>query len=620
MNSSKQDIAFHPGEIDYSFGRFCLRSDGTLFRDEDEVHLPPKELQLLRVLLSHAGEVVSSEKLLLTAWGGVHVSGDSLPRCISSLRAHLKSQDCIQTIYKRGYRFTMTVEPAGFSAQRERTDHQKELDRRVNSARNTPRLAILPFATSEGVPEFLGKGIADQIALRLVRMRNPVAEVMARDSVYHLAAQGATAREVGSNLGADMVVAGVLSPLAMNFRLRIEMIRVTDAAPLWVEDFLVPRDLLAYADSRAAKRITARIRNTFATAIAPAVPATASGSPALSASFEIHRREAYLAYLEASGKWNSFGRDDIKSAMRGFQTALDLESNILDPRIHLVHGYLAQSSYGYLQPDVAAQLARNQADYAFSHSTGASSLYPALGWIYFHHDRNFAAAAHAFAHSQLPGINPWSVIYRTRYSLGQGRFNEAIGLLRTALETDPFSPIFHGRLAWALFLAGEERAAIEQASRTQRLFPDHPGALFFSAIIFAASSKPGASDNPLARQATAIANRLIQTTPSLDPAYATLAYVQARQGCIVEARTLLDRQQRLSRERYVMRSFHAPALVELGESDAAIEALVRADKDRCPWLFELLSDPRMRPLHGEREFQRLFSHSRQLESADASVA
>jgi predicted Zn-dependent protease len=144
--------------------------------------------------------------------------------------------------------------------------------------------------------------------------------------------------------------------------------------------------------------------------------------------------------------------------------------------------------------------------------------------------------------------------------------------------------------------------------------------MFFCAIIFAAASKPGSSDTPLAKQATAVANRLIQTAPSLDAAYATLAYIKARQGCIIEACTLLERQQRLGRERYVMRSFHAPALVELGESDAAIEALTQADQDRCPWFFELLADPRLEPLHGEPEFQRLCSDSRQLDSADASVA
>jgi len=617
MAVAKPDTAFHPNGFQYSFGRFCLRSDGTLFRDADQVHLPPKELQLLRVLLSEAGEIVPSERLRQTAWGEVHVSGDSLPRCISSLRSHLKSQDCIQTVYKRGYRFSMTVDRSGFTPHREPpvSPHSRTV-----STPGIPRLAILPFATVDGIPEFLGKGIADQIMLRLVRVRTPVAEVMARDSVYYLAAQGSTAREVGISLGADMALAGTISPMPIHFRLRIEMIRVADAVQLWVEDFLVPRDLLAYADSSAAKRITARIRNTFGTPVTPSFPKITPGSPSIATHHEFRRSDAFLACLDANGKWSSLERGEIQNAMRGFQTALDLESNTLDPRIHLVHGYLAQSTYGYLQPDVAAQLARKHAEYTLSHSPGARSLHPALGWIYFHHDRDFAAAAHAFTHSQHPGTNLWSLIYRTRYSLGQGRVNEAISILQSALDTDPFSPILHARLAWALHLAGVERAAVEQANRTQRLFPDHSGAMFFCAIIFAAASKPGSSDTPLAKQATAVANRLIQTAPSLDAAYATLAYIKARQGCIIEACTLLERQQRLGRERYVMRSFHAPALVELGESDAAIEALTQADQDRCPWFFELLADPRLEPLHGEPEFQRLCSDSRQLDSADASVA
>ena len=96
-------------ETEFSFGDFRVDHDGTFSRGDVEIHLPPKELAALRLLLSNAGQIVSSAQLKHSLWGDVHVTSDSVPRCMSSLRARLGSDQCIQTIYKRGYRLAGPV-------------------------------------------------------------------------------------------------------------------------------------------------------------------------------------------------------------------------------------------------------------------------------------------------------------------------------------------------------------------------------------------------------------------------------------------------------------------------------------------------------------------------------
>jgi len=107
----------------------------------------------------------------------------------------------------------------------------------------------------------------------------------------------------------------------------------------------------------------------------------------------------------------------------------------------------------------------------------------------------------------------------------------------------------------------------------------------------------------------------VEARPYIDAAHAALAYACARQGNSQEARAILDRQVLLSRERFVMRSIHAPVLVALGDLDAAVEELNFAEKMRCPWFFELLHDPRLLPLHGKPEFQRLKAIAAKMESS-----
>jgi predicted Zn-dependent protease len=203
-----------------------------------------------------------------------------------------------------------------------------------------------------------------------------------------------------------------------------------------------------------------------------------------------------------------------------------------------------------------------------------------------------------------------------RFALGQGRTKDALQILHDALEVDPYAPALNWRLTWALHLDGNEAEAIEQARRTISLFPNDPGALFFTSIVYAAAE----SQADLGNQAVVLATRLTQLAPYLDSGFATLAYAHARKGNTHEARAILDRQRWLSRERYVMRTFFAPVLVELGEYDAAVEALLDADQNRCPWLFELLGDPRLQPLHQKEQFRVLSRYAGHLLSKDVSVA
>ena len=94
---------------EYAFGNLRLQADGTLMRGDEEIHLPPKELAALKLLLAHAGQIVTHQQLKHALWGNVHVTDDSVPKCLSSLRELLAPDDYIQTVYKRGYRLATDV-------------------------------------------------------------------------------------------------------------------------------------------------------------------------------------------------------------------------------------------------------------------------------------------------------------------------------------------------------------------------------------------------------------------------------------------------------------------------------------------------------------------------------
>jgi DNA-binding winged helix-turn-helix (wHTH) protein len=135
-------------ELGFTFGNLRLEPDGTLLRGDEPIHLTPKELAALRVLLANPGRIVTPAQLKQFLWPDVHVTADSVPRCLSSLRSRLGPGVRIHTIYKRGYRLESPVH------------------RHVPSEKNTlPRLAILPFAAGLFEPQHLVPAIAGHAAV-----------------------------------------------------------------------------------------------------------------------------------------------------------------------------------------------------------------------------------------------------------------------------------------------------------------------------------------------------------------------------------------------------------------------------------------------------------------------
>jgi DNA-binding winged helix-turn-helix (wHTH) protein/tetratricopeptide (TPR) repeat protein/TolB-like protein len=98
----------------YRFGPFLLRLDQrVLYRDGQVVPLTPRPLDMLVVLLEHAGEIVSRETLLERVWQDAFVEEANLRKNISLLRTTLGPQlgeeQFIRTVPKRGYLLAVPV-------------------------------------------------------------------------------------------------------------------------------------------------------------------------------------------------------------------------------------------------------------------------------------------------------------------------------------------------------------------------------------------------------------------------------------------------------------------------------------------------------------------------------
>ncbi len=87
-----------------------------LYRDGEEILLPPRVLAVLESLLKRPGKVVVKDVLFGSAWHGAFVGDASLTYAISKLREALgddpRRPKYIQTIPRRGYRLIAKVSHA----------------------------------------------------------------------------------------------------------------------------------------------------------------------------------------------------------------------------------------------------------------------------------------------------------------------------------------------------------------------------------------------------------------------------------------------------------------------------------------------------------------------------
>ncbi|HEU5458231.1 MAG TPA: winged helix-turn-helix domain-containing protein [Terracidiphilus sp.] len=571
----------------YRFGNFNLTSDGTLLRGQTAIHLSPKELSILRFLLSHAGSLVSPAQLKTIVWKDLHVTDESVPRCVSSLRARLQPEECIDTEYKRGYRISLPVE-------RFATARTEKL----------PRLAILPFDVGPGVPEYMGHTVAEEASARLAHEASGRVTIVARDSCFALAAGGATAQKVGEALEADLVLAGNLRAFPSHWRLRTEMLRVEDGVQIWSEDVLVAQAEMAAAETELARRLVARMGgglSIFASAQQTQEPANPQ-----------KRHAAYDHYQRGRYEWRTLTRHRMQDGLQTLFRAMELDPGFIPAQVDLVNVCITQALYGFMEPGIAADQVRRVARGIPAEMEGSEAMLPALGWVRFHVDHDLAGALEAFAACEDLPHDPWTTRARVMFALSRQHFGDAIAQLEEALSEDPYSPWLNARLGWALHLAGAQEESVAQAERTLELFPTHDGASTYGSSILAYA---GQSDRALR-----VAEELAGRSPYFDMASSVHAYALICAGRPQEAREVLERMRWLSRERYVMRSFNAASWVLLEDFDAAIASLRHAEATRCPWFFQTLADPRLKALHGHPEFEHMRRKLTHMEAALTSGA
>ena len=559
------------------FGEFLLDfSRGTLKRADEEINLRPQTFEVLSILATHAGKLVSKEELLETVWRGASVTDDSLTQCIVEIRKAIgdDSRTIVHTIPKRGFIF----DPPATSLPGPTDGQSASAGKRIAPSRATlygvaavlivaAVVTVLRWTGDEGIPpadldaqvvmspnsiavlpfvdmsetqdqQYFGDGIAEEILTELTRY--PDLAVVARTSSFIFREQNADVLEIGRRLNAAYVLEGSIRKSGDMLRITAQLIESHSGTHVWSHAFNRALTIENVLDIQSD--VAANVAKTIA---AGETPRTAEQSIVASAA----NTKAYELYLEGMfflqqirmAETTVYDREVYNAAMDRFKKSIRHDPSwapshaALGRTMHFLAGTFEYTGEKR-DEDYWYGLAKAHLLKAIEVDPGYAQAYSSLGHVLHQLEFDFAGAEEAYATAKdLGGYFPWGYALFLRSA---GRFDEAIDEYQLAIEHDPLSFGPRRQLASTYRCAGrfeESKVEIE---------------------------------------------KILRMAPSRTDLYLGLTFLNLQLGNMDEGRTLFEKHKDPARKPIQYGEIYAM----LGMDDDAYEVLAQADADSRWWV------------------------------------
>jgi TolB-like protein/DNA-binding winged helix-turn-helix (wHTH) protein/tetratricopeptide (TPR) repeat protein len=436
-------MAFGIYELDTEL--FQLRRNG------EPVPVEPQVFDLIHYLARNRDRIVSRQELLDELWAGRVVTESTLSSRIKAARRAIgddgRSQRCIGTFNRRGYRFLADVRehetsaaPApvagstsgdvimrGVVAAGAETDGACLFPREPGPHPDRPFLAVLPFSHSLGneaiawTAEVLGEDISIQLA------RIPGFLVVSRNSTERYRDREVGIGRIRDELGVDYLVEGSVWETGTRLRVSVQLMEMASNRVLWADRTEVPADRLEECQDELVRGIISHIEP------------------------ELNRAELTTLRKRRQvdlGAWSLYRQGHAILGMKGwseesFSECADLMRQAIarDPELAFAHAYLALIL-------------------AIGHLVG---LVNSEGW----RDEALSAAERAI---ELDSQDSDVLGYVGCALADMGDMHRGIGMLRRAVELDPSNAQARAALGAALLQTGDEEG-VEHMRQGIRISP-----------------------------------------------------------------------------------------------------------------------------------------------------
>ena len=635
----------------YRFKSFLLDvEDRQLLNNDSPVPLTPKVFDVLVFLVQRAGHLVEKEELMQTVWADAFVEDANLSRAIHTLRRSLgenqNGNKFIATVAKKGYRFVADVKLDGKSESKSAIAAENGSSAYVwpdelevvhaepgteNAAspvanrkpstlivfaclalilagslaafivfkwnselstlgRQPVSIAVLPFRPVNAANEdnTYDLNFAFSLILRLDLAKN--LKVRSFRATKDYTGEGQDAAIVGKEQKVDYVVQSSYMVAGGKLRVTSDLYNVkTGTVDATLNHDGPDSDLFAAGDIVASifsKKLLAALN------VEPVEPMANRGTKS---------EEAWKHYVYGTMLNNKRIREDSLKAVTEFENAVRIDPDFAEAYVGLAHAHEASFVNGGSKT-VHCSPWTQAVDRAIA-------LAPNLGDAYTMKARNVRTCfGDAVLSSQLfdkaVELTPNSAFvrrFRGIHFMNQGRSDEALTELETALDLDPNLPWTEKLIARALYFARRYDAAIEQLKKTIQLDRHDPEQPEYLMMCYAFKGDfEQAFEWFLVLEAT-------KNTPQTEIDFFKRVYSESAWPGVLRAR--LERAEKGERTGDKNYGELASLAAQLGENDKAFTYLGKrqAGEKVEPTIGNLRQAPTFDSLRSDPRFERLLA-------------
>ena len=495
-----------PSRLRFDSFEVDLRS-GEMWKHGTRLRLQDQPFQVLRLLLERRGEIVTREELRQRLWlADTFVDfDDGLNTAVKKIRDLLgdsaERPRYIETIPRRGYRFTAVVEsgqgatlPAQPAAVWQRIPQhvaaataairrrwlavtalvliaalalsaawKYRLESRRDAA-SVRAIAVLPLENLSGDPsqDYFAAGLTDALTTELARAAGNSLRVTSRISAEEY--KNKSLAQIARELNVDAVVEGSVIRSGNRARITVQLINARADQHLWAANY--DRDLhdMLSLQSEIAASVARQVQITL--------------SPRIEARLRGHQTvdpEAYDLYQRSLLRGFSNNKQEMAAAVGLLQQAV-----ARDPNFAAAHALLAReytNQVFLLQPrDPELEVkAIQEVDQALKLDPDLAVAYLARGVLLWSHRNGFPHERAIAQFKRALELDP--NLAEAHHQLGMiyshiGLLDRADHELRTALDLEPTSIAFRYRIAINFFDQGRFEEARIRLQGTQSFNPD----------------------------------------------------------------------------------------------------------------------------------------------------
>lgn len=640
----------------YKFADFTFdAAEETLCKAGEPQSVNPKTLRVLRLLLEQAGNVVKKEEFFEKVWAETFVGDNNLTVAVAQIRRVLgetKDAKFIETVPKKGYRFTRGVEVIGSAEETKISDKSEivaeiaELKRETNKVaiaaeketfteapardfaenafaavaahkvlfivgllssiflisafwRQSPApvkieplrsIAVLPLAAIDGAPDtaIFAEKLTQDLIYNLGRITD--VKVSAYEATAKFDAPDVDFTKIGGDLQIDGAIVGNIKTNGAMTDLEIRLNDLRSGANVWEKRYSLNAVNLAESQYRLARDIAREIGKNNRTNNNRDVLATA-------------HYEAYQEYLTARHHLGKNSLKDTEKAVEHFTAATVKDASFADAHAglataHIRHGIGLYAAYGLSASRQSLPAASERARRALELNPQSDEALAALAFVNYRYEYDWTGAETNFR--KAVEINPNN--FSARRWFGDflhktGRFDAGFAEQKHALTLAPGSAHILNEMAWGAYLAhrlDEAAGYLKQAQAIDRT----DAAAFYNASEIYECKRHDAEAFAAWREAMIIESANRKWIARFEEAFQT-------DGARGFARVKTDWLLNLTEKDYVYPTDLAKGYAALGNDEKAVEWLNRAVEAKAPDVLSTKYAPIFDRLKTDARFQKI---------------